>query len=368
MTEYARLVYLAVQGGINVPIKLQKYVPHYPLLSSLSKNGIVGTALFQGIPTEKLERLYKLGEEQLIASDKDAVQIIAKAIYDNLEKDTQIELEDRLALLASLSRYREGKQALIDFEVTSFEPNGEEIQEHIPFGFEPLDSLIGGFIPNNLITVAGASGTGKTSILLAIVDSLQIQYPEKRIVWVSLEMSSASVKHRAKHLQLKSNPENVLLTGINSIDALEEYVNDNTILVLDYLDLLVQVNAEGLRVALANAYAKLLHYSTRCFLLFNNTQINRSSQSITLNSLNESSAKAFYSSYVLGVTKKGISLATPRYNQVEISVIKNRYGVSDVSTLFDFNYATLSYTNSYSNTTIQYDAEADELLKGLYND
>ncbi len=368
MSEYSRLVYLAVNNTLNVPKALQRYVPHYDLLVSLSKDGITGTALWKEVPKEKLEKLYVDGEQaSLHSSENDIVQILSKAIYERLQEDTTLELDERIRLLGILARYREGKTSLISYEATSFEATEDDIQEHIPFGFEPLDTLIGGFIPNNLITVAGASGAGKTSVLLALVDSIQQQYLEKRIVWVSLEMASSSVKHRARHLQLRNNTNNVLLTGITSLDELEEYACPNTIIVLDYLDLLVQANAEGLRVALANAYAKLLSLSTKCFLVFNNTQINRSSTTITLNSLNESSAKAFYSAYVLGITKKGNSLTNSGYNQVEISVIKNRYGKSDVNTLFDFDYSTLVYTNSYSATSVQYDTETDKLLEDLYN-
>jgi hypothetical protein len=363
--EYSILVYNAVHFNINVPKALQKYVPHYDLLVSLSKNGIKGTSLFKEVPEEKLLSLYNQGKQQT-SGEKDANQIIAKIIYDRLQDDNQIELDEKLKLLGILSRYSEGKTSLINYEETTFEPEPDEEVEYQLFGFEPLDTLINGFIPNNLITLAAQSGNGKTSVLLALVDSIQKEHQDKRIVWVSLEMSSSSVKQRAKHLSLKENSNNILLTGITSLDELEEYCTPDTILVLDYLDLLIQSNSEGLRVALANAYAKLLNMSTKCFLLFNNTQVNRSSNEIGLNSLNESSAKGFYSSYVLALTKKGFSLTNSNYNQVELKIIKNRYGKSDCSVLFDFNYKTLEYTESYSSTTIQYDEETSELLEGLY--
>jgi hypothetical protein len=175
-------------------------------------------------------------------------------------------------------------------------------------------------------------------------------------------MPSANVRLRAKHLSLGDNP-NKIITGITSLDQIEEYSNPDTIIVIDYLDLLIQTNSEGLRVALSNAYAKLLSLSTKAFLVFNNTQINRSSSDIFLTSLSESSAKGFYSSYVLGLIKKGSSLTNKGYNNVELKVLKNRYGKSDVTAYFDFNYETLDYTDSYNISGIQYDMETSILLE-----
>lgn len=360
-----RLIYLAVHNDVNIPKPLQKYIPHYELLVSLRKNGIIGSSLFKDISIERLQAFYDSGRQEMLDSANeglDFVKIVTRVVYENIHKDTSLELDERLRLLGVLSRYSEGKSSLLSSEVTSFEYADTDRVELIPTGFNPLDELLQGVMTSSLITVAASSGHGKTSLMLAMVDSIQRYYPEKRIVYFSLEMTSNSVKYRSRYLTLKHDKRNTIVTGITQLNDIEEYLDLDTIVVLDYLDLLLQSSNDSLRFAIIDNYAKLLSYSKKCFLLFNATQVNRDATP-SLRSLSESAAKSHYSEVVLLLTKNGRSNNNPGYNAVEMKCLKNRFGKSDCTVHFDFNYATLDYTETYSSTV---DSDSDAIA-ALYD-
>ena len=66
-----------------------------------------------------------------------------------------------------------------------------------PTGFAILDKhLCGGFIPSGIYTIAGGTGVGKSSLILAIAQRLAFDYG-KRVVYLSLEMTGEELIERA---------------------------------------------------------------------------------------------------------------------------------------------------------------------------
>jgi len=360
----SKLVYLSKEYGLTpLPKKLQEYVPQYDLLWSVSQNGLVPTATRKDISEKYLIDLYTKGKQEAgdIHDAGSMRMYLAQHITKQVEQDVRLDTGTKLEYYGLLRDYANGKSSLISYEVTSFaDINPEEVILY-PTGFEPLDTLITGIIPGTLITVAGFSGGGKTSVLLQICDAMQQYNPSLKLVWVSLEMSASAVGFRAKNLGFKSRGTRTkVITGITTLDELEEYIDSDTILVLDYVDIMLQASEQGLRHAITNAYARLLLMSKKCHCIFSPTQVNRSSTTITLNSLAESGSKAFYSELVLAVYKLGKSNMHTTMHQTEIHCLKNRFGSSGDKVLFDMDYRSghMTYTNSYTSGSISFDEEA----------
>jgi hypothetical protein len=198
--------------------------------------------------------------------------------------------------------------------------------------------------------------------MLVLADALATKYG-KRVVWFSYEMRAASVKDRARYLDLHRNPNNLIITGNITLDMIEEYCNEDTIVVVDYLDLGISTVNEGLRFALIAAYQRALQLSKKSFCFITASQVNKGILSVS--SGNESAAKAHYPELILGIAKQGSSLLNKGYSTVELSVLKNRYGVSDAQTTFELDYKTLQYKEYSRGGTVVYDEEALLQLGGV---
>jgi predicted ATP-dependent serine protease len=98
-------------------------------------------------------------------------------------------------------------------------------------GKEDLDELFGGqgFLPGQLITVAAGAGTGKSSFLLQLMQSLEDV--GKRTAYISGEEEIAQVSYACKRLNVTSVP----LANLTVIEEIEQAVVENKIefLVLD---------------------------------------------------------------------------------------------------------------------------------------
>jgi hypothetical protein len=262
---------------------------------------------------------------------------------------------ERLSLYAKLESFSKGNASLIDNDIGGFDKYTEEQGTVIPSGFTPIDYL-NGIMPNTLMLLGAHSGSGKTSMMLSLADSIAKQH-SKRVVFVSLEMTRNTVANRAKHLSLKDSADNVIVAGQTSLQDIEEYVNENTIIVVDYADLLLTKYGSDTRLDIATIYANLLRMSKRCFLLVTATQLNRDA-TITLNSLSESSYKSFYSESIYAIVKGGMSIGDSSSNTVTLTCLKHRYAVSGHRCSFNFNYETLQVTSEpTSGEVLSYDME-----------
>jgi predicted ATP-dependent serine protease len=96
---------------------------------------------------------------------------------------------------------------------------------------EDLDELFGGqgFLPGQLITVAAGAGTGKSSFLLQLMQSLEDV--GKRTAYISGEEGIEQVSYACKRLNVTSVP----LANLTVIEEIEQAVVENNIefLVLD---------------------------------------------------------------------------------------------------------------------------------------
>jgi len=121
--------------------------------------------------------------------DADAMQLLSLAeqrIYDIRQgKD-----------LNSLARV---DRVIIEAYDRLLQLSGEDSEAYrgLKSGFSRLDTLLGGLNKTDLILVAGRPGMGKSAIALNIAVNVARRYPEKDVVYFSLEMSSEQLILRA---------------------------------------------------------------------------------------------------------------------------------------------------------------------------
>jgi len=356
-----KLVYLVAEHGMPaIPKALKQYTPQYELLTSIGKDGLTSAALLKDISLTRLEELYQQGKDSMSkegsGSQQDIRAILTKHMYQQVKDAGTMPLEEQLELYSIIAAFSKGKVSLVENDTGSFDDIKPDDHTITPSGFAPIDYLSGGFVPHTLMLIGASSGSGKTSMMLSIADDIAKQH-SKRVVFVSLEMTRNAVANRAKHLALKDNTDNLIIAGSVSMNDIEEYADNNTIIIVDYADLLITKYGSDTRLDIATIYANLLRMSKRAFLLITATQLNRDA-TITLNSLSESSYKAFYSEAVYAISKGGMAIGDSTSNTVSFMCLKHRYAVSGNKCSYNYNYETLQVTSEpVSGEVLAYDME-----------
>ena len=160
---------------------------------------------------------------------------LAKLCDDPKGIDIEIHFLEASRKLATMvpvtqaSRFRDMDKRIEDYERKK--KSGEK--PGIPFGFPKLDNLTGGLQPHEFVAVAGFSGIGKSTLLLAIAFNMWVH--GKTVLFISLEMEAkailrrfdamaASLDYRAlRHLDL---PEEMMLNWRQTAEKIREKAQD----------------------------------------------------------------------------------------------------------------------------------------------
>jgi hypothetical protein len=333
-----RLIYLASEGiFIPLPQKLQSFVPGYSIAERVAKVGIVGASSSEELPITQLKSLRSSGALQGKGSEEEYKALVSKKVYEGLSS-AELKAREKVRLFALLDGWNKSKGLVVN-EQASF---GDAVTAQdflMSTGFEPLDALVGGVPRQGFISLYAKTGEGKTSLMLVLADSLKRQGAVERVVFFSYEMSTQAVLYRAKHLHHLST-EDVVVSGQTTLEQMSEFVDKDTALFIDYADLVPGTGDEYNRIN--NTYAELLRLSKQSACLVTASQVRKADQEITIDSGLGSGAKSHYPELILAFRKGGVSGEDLRKNQVTLAVLKNRYGVSGVQSVFDLDYGTLA--------------------------
>ncbi len=132
---------------------------------------------------------------QLQATAQEIVRLVHRT---DLDGDTVLSEAERLLFRISSHRERREVQPLAQV-LEALQTHLQHIYEHegvagIPTGFRPLDDLLKGLQPSDLIIIAGRPGMGKTAFLVSI--ALHAARQGKHVALFSLEMSNEQVAQR----------------------------------------------------------------------------------------------------------------------------------------------------------------------------
>lgn len=100
--------------------------------------------------------------------------------------------------------------------------------------------LGGGFVPGQVVLIAGTPGIGKSTLLTQIAKSL----PKLNIFYVCGEESVSQVKVRAERMGFKS--DNLTLLGETNVDAVLASVGDAHLLIVDSIQSLYSSDLTGM--------------------------------------------------------------------------------------------------------------------------
>lgn len=352
-----RLLYISSEIKVpTLPKELKHYVPLIDTIEGIQAYGIVGYCADNDVPIEQIEALIRKGKQSgTEVSIAEYKKIISQVAYAGIY-ESKLQPSHKVKLYAKIDQWsNEQATSLVNKEVSTFSKEleaSEDTEFLFTSGIEPLDRLSG--IPSNSLTIILAkTGTGKTSFMLSLANALALEY---RIVYVSYEMSSKSVRYRAKHLSnLEGNA--ILLTGNTTLSEIEGYATEDTIIFIDYLALVPSNDTGEMRHKLTNIASDLLRLSTRCKAVITAHQANRQEKDLSLNSISEAYAVSWYASLVLGLEKMGTDYDMPGYNTVSLQTLKHRYGKADNKVIFPMNYSTLDIrdSTSYGDSGIDYE-------------
>jgi hypothetical protein len=353
-----RLIYLATILTLpELPKVLQRYIPLYEVLEGIQEYGIVGvSANMESVPDQLMGMAKKGrqgGEQGTIAEYK---AIISDMVYHGIST-SNLTGREKIELYAVLDQWgKEKHTSLVEKKVSSFDKSLEVTEEQdfiFNTGFTPIDTLTDGLPSNSFILFLAHTGAGKTSVMLSLANDLAYCY---RVVYITYEMSDNAVRYRAKHLNNLCTKD-VLLSGNVTLDEIEQYADEDTIIIVDYLSL-VPYPAMELRHKLAGIASELLRISTKCKAVISAQQAKRG-YPLSLESGSESFAVSHYAALVCGISKEGNDYNHPGYTTVEVETFKNRYGKAGNKVVFPFNYATLAYKQVSVSGDARVDYDAD---------
>jgi DNA repair protein RadA/Sms len=104
--------------------------------------------------------------------------------------------------------------------------------DRIPIGIPVIDSILGekGLMPGMVITVTAAPGTGKTTLLLQVLDSLVSNNPDLEVGYISGEEDVSQLAYNAKRIGVK----NVQVANMSDVDKICDVVMPKfDVIVLD---------------------------------------------------------------------------------------------------------------------------------------
>lgn len=334
---HARLVYLLTKHQVRIPKNLARYIPGSEWLGQLHLG--LGAAVVQlDVPIEQLRRFYEHGETLGMGSEREARMLLAQMADDEIQR-RDLELPARLDLYSTLNRFVEQESLIEDAEVVLSDAKIPAAIPKFHSGFDPLDMVTGGLY-QGLLVVMARSGTGKTSLMLTLMEQLVAQ--NIPCLFVENEIPQPMMLGRMKPLlaRTKFTPRDRLICGgwtaRDVLNYVREHPDPERVVFFDGPDVDTGTEGTDLRHTLARAYSDLVRVKGLSRLVVTSSQANRKGETIQLNSVAESWSKAWFADMIVGAN----SLAG---GQMRLKVLKNRFGPRDNSAIFPYNLEDLSW-------------------------
>jgi len=343
----ARLVYLLAANQITLPKELRRFLDGGDWLSELYL-GLSAGAQTAGAPLEHLQDLYLQGQSLGKGSREEAFRIIGEAI-DNALKDQEIPIAEKLKVYEIISRCIRQDPILEEGIVklsSSFNGTGRVTKWDT--GFTPLDMAVQGLY-QGLLVLMGKPGSGKTSLMISIIESLIKGHPELSILFVQNEIPKDLMLARIGVLKGRAEfkPQDLLVCGSWSgkeiLSYVQEHPDPNRVVIFDGPDVVSgQGGADNRRFVLEETYQDLIRVKQTSRLVICSSQARRQDRILELGSVAESWAKAWYADMLIGIQPAG---GVGGFAQrVRLKTLKNRFGPPNGSVLFRYDYADLSWS------------------------
>jgi hypothetical protein len=206
----------------------------------------------------------------------------------------------------------------------------------------PLDIVTGGLY-QSLLVMMGAPGTGKTSMMLTMMEALIEQNACEEVWFFQNEIPFRMMEGRLSHIRqrITFRPGDRVTCGPYSSDKIVAEVlanpNPNRIIFFDSPDVQFSSPTGERRFDLERSYQQLILIKPKTKMIIIPSQPRRNDTNLSLQSPAESWAKAWYADIMIGLQRAGT-------DQVLMKVVKNRFGPNLGSLHFHYDYSDLSYT------------------------
>lgn len=329
--------------------RLLKLLPQPDLLVEAAIHGLSGITSQFGIPQAQVNELYQEGGSLDPGSAAEfrslATQVIAGELDLRRDEFTLSEYLDRMAILNGY--LTAGDQSLVANEDIPLDivtdigrlPKWES-------GFSPLDTILGGCY-QGILTLIAKSGSGKTSLMLSLMEAIRSTSKSAELWFYETEIPSTLMLYRMKDIRerVQFTSRDRLICGDVTSDEIVRRVksdpNPNRVIFVDSPDVMSGGSGEGKRFAIEKIYRDLVTVKEHSALVVVASQARRKDRGITLESVAEAWVKVHYSDMVIGMTKLG--RIVQGLSQVKLSVPKNRFGMADQEITFGYNYANLEW-------------------------
>lgn len=361
MLNLSRLFYLASEVNPQKPKKeLLKYIPQSDLIFSIIDKGLAGTAEDLDIPLSQLQNLYDEGSVSGRGTPEEFRTLISKVILSELElRRESMSMSTYLSAVRDVNEYLTLSNANLvrsaESDLGEFSEGNTDLYQIPKFdtGCSPYDLLVRGFY-QGIITLIGRPGHGKTSHLISIMEGARSSGIASSLWFYEQEIPLNMMLYRMSHTARRTKfikGKDRLICGQKTISEIEDDVarepDLERILFIDSPDVMAAGTGDEKRFAIEDIYLGLIRLKPYCKAIFVTSWPRRKDRVISLESGAEAWAKAWYSDIILGLTKLG--RASGGYNQVRLTSVKNRFGISDVNLTFLYDYESLLWDTTQTN-------------------
>ena len=343
----SRLVYLIVTHRIKIPWQIARVLPFSNQLKQLHEGlGAVSDM-------DELAPLYELGSTYGEGSIREAVLIILR-LAEPLMSAYTTTIAERLMIYEQLIAMNVDPTGDVDFADVDMNTSEYEKIDYWASCFTPFDEILmthkGFGFYNGLFVIMGNPGTGKTSLLLTIMEQLvkqgiPVTYYENEI---PLRMMRAKVSPLIKRTPAMIEIGRISCgpwTSMKVLADVQANPDPSRVIIWDSPD--VVIGGEGgdnRRFDLEAAYVDMIRVKPLAKAVFVSSQPRRSEDSnLSMKSVAESWQKAWYADVIVAVNMlndAGILMA---------QVVKNRFGPNLRHLTFEYNHQQMSWTPMMDN-------------------
>lgn len=299
-----------------------------------------------------MKMLYTEGSKGGRGSTGEFQVIAAEVITSELDlRRDELTLTEYLSRMGELYQYLNSAGESL---VAASEISLGDAPAHTPFpkfesGFTPLDDVLGGCY-QGILTLMGKSGHGKTSLMLAMMEALRASEVASEVWFFEAEIPQQMMLYRTEPMRhrTKFRKADTLVCGSITISDILHRVREkpdpNRVIFIDSPDVMSGGIGDGRRFALEGIYRELVTLKERSKMVVVASQSRRREGKLSLESVSEAWAKVHYSDMVVGFSKLG---ATEQgQSTVRMSVLKNRFGLSDRYIKMAFDYGDLTWLST----------------------
>ena len=346
----SRLVYLAAEYSQKIPSRVTRWVPQGELINMVGTYGLRGAATELGVDLEQLKKLYLSGKKGDPGSKEEFKTLIVSAAIEEIElQEEDLPLSQRVREISHLQRYLETGDDLLDgVKDAPMNKSMEDEQDLIKWnsGLTPLDLVTGGLY-QGLVMLIAQPGTGKTSLMLTLMEELRKNDVASSIWFYETEIPLPLMLYRTKAMRQRTTflEQDRMISGVvpitDIIQACAEDPDPNRIIFYDSPDVLAGGTPDSRRFVLESIFRDLVILKNHAKAVFVTSQPRRNDKTISMQSGAEAWSKAWYADLIFGAWKNGYYQGGG--TKLRLRVVKNRFGTSDQEILMKYHYPDCSW-------------------------